>query len=31
VKYFTDLTRRSEIKNQIVEEISRLFPGAVEK
>ena len=31
VKYFTELSRRSEIKNQIVEEISRLGLGAVEK
>jgi len=31
VKYFTELSRRSEIKNRIVEEISRLGLGAVEK
>jgi small-conductance mechanosensitive channel len=27
VKYYTESRRRSEIKNQIVEEISRLIPG----
>jgi small-conductance mechanosensitive channel len=30
VKYFTESRRRSEIKNQIVEEISRLIPGITE-
>jgi hypothetical protein len=30
VKYFTESRRRSEIKNQIVEEISKLIPDITE-